>query len=173
MIEIELDASDNTKQTLPASKSGTGVEVDKQKDLLKIDKVDSNSVPSKKQHTVKSKDLHKVHPHKNSRVTTRIIRNGITAHIKGFNLFGFGRTIPVKLIDVSCKGVLIATQQKLPINKKITLTLLFETGKLFVIKAVVVRRSETISNEYGIKFVQYNDDLGDYLYETQEKLVFK
>jgi hypothetical protein len=88
-------------------------------------------------------------------------------------MLGFGKTTDVDLIDISCSGVMISTLQKLRINKKITLKLLFRAGKLFEINAIVARRSDSSRNEYGIKFDQYNNELGDYLYETQERVIFK
>jgi hypothetical protein len=163
MIENELDAPDNSQLA------------DKQQDMLVVDDFDGKSVLSE-QHT-ENIDLFffdsQTRLNTNSRVTTRIIRDGISVHIFRPYLFGFGKTIPVDLIDISCKGCLISTNKKLRINKKITLTLLFESGKLFVINAIVVRRSDLPRHEYGVKFVQNNNELGDYLYESQEMLRFK
>lgn len=110
---------------------------------------------------------------KNMRVTTRFIREDIAIAISFSGLLGFGKTISVDLVDIASKGVLISTNQKLGINKKITLTLQFKSGKVFVIQAIVVRCSSSLSNEYGIRFDRYNNELGDYLLETQEKLIFK
>lgn len=109
----------------------------------------------------------------NLRVATRFIREDIAASVEVFNLLGFSKTIAVDLLDITSKGVLVASDQKLGINKKIVLTLRFKSGEEFIINATVARRSDSPGNEYGIKFDAFNHELGDYLLETQEKLVFK
>jgi len=116
-------------------------------------------------------------PITNKRVATRYIREDIAASVCKISWFNFGfrfnKDIFVELIDISSKGVLIATSQKLPLNKKITLTLTFEDLKSFIIQAKVVRKALADQTQYGIKFDRTNDALGDYLLETQRKLVFK
>lgn len=116
-------------------------------------------------------------PITNKRVATRYIREDIAASVCKISWFNFGfrfnKDIFVELIDISSKGVLITTSQKLPINKKITLTLTFEDLKSFIIQAKVVRKALADQTQYGIKFDRTNDALGDYLLETQRKLVFK
>lgn len=111
---------------------------------------------------------------KNIRVATRFIRDDIAVSFSVSGLLGFGKTFSAELMDISTKGVLISTNQKLGINKKIILTLEFKSGKVFKINAIVAHNSDSLhNNEYGIKFDRYNNELGDYLFETQEKLVFK
>lgn len=114
---------------------------------------------------------------KNHRVATRYIREDIAASVCKISWFNFGfrfnKDIFVELIDISSRGVLIATDQKLPVNKKITITLTFEDHKSFVIEAKVVRKELAQEFQYGIKFDRSNDALGDYLLETQRNLVFK
>ncbi|MDO9164230.1 MAG: PilZ domain-containing protein [Methylococcaceae bacterium] len=116
-------------------------------------------------------------PITNKRVATRYIREDIAASVCKISWFNFGfrfnKDIFVELVDISSKGVLIATSQNLPLNKKITLTLTFEDLKSFIIQAKVVRKALADQTQYGIKFDRTNDDLGDYLLETQRKLVFK
>ena len=110
---------------------------------------------------------------RNRRTTTRLIYNNITASVNIEGIWSFAKAIPVDVIDISSKGVLISCKNKLLINKKVTLELEFKTGKAFKINAEVVRRSGASSSEYGIKFDDYENELGDYLFGTQEKLVFK
>jgi len=93
--------------------------------------------------------------------------------MKASGLLSVGKEIPVGLIDISSRGVLISTEQRFAINKKVILILRFKSDKVFVIKAMVVRYSSSLHHQYGIKFDSYNNDLGDYLLETQEKLRFK
>ncbi|NOU15665.1 MAG: PilZ domain-containing protein [Methylococcaceae bacterium] len=112
---------------------------------------------------------------KNQRLATRYIREDIAASVCKVSWFNFGfrfnKNIIAELIDISSKGVLIATDQALPLNKKITITLTFEDNKSFIIIAKVVRKAP--NSQFGIKFDRSNDELGDYLLETQRKLVFK
>ena len=110
---------------------------------------------------------------KNNRTTTRFIRDDITVTVKTPGRLYFGKPITVNLMDISCKGVLISTDKKFGINKQITLTLEFTSGKVFVIKAKTVRHTSLSLNEYGLKFDRYNNELGDYLLESQDKLIFK
>lgn len=88
----------------------------------------------------------------------------------GFNLFR--KPTPVELLDISCRGVLIATPENIRINAKILLLLEFKTGKRFKINAVVARKSGQIPYEYGLKFDRYNNDLGECLLSTQTDLKF-
>ncbi len=110
---------------------------------------------------------------KNRRVATRCVRPDIAAYISDLGLLSFGKTISVRLLDITSKGVSIATDKKLSANQKLTLTLCFYSGKTFVIKAQVVRIVPLSRFEYGIKFNRLNNGLGDYLLATQSQLVFK
>lgn len=110
---------------------------------------------------------------KNQRIATRFVREDIDATISDLGLLNMGKTFAVKLIDITSKGVLIESKKKLGINQTLTLTLKFKTGKVFVIKAKVARVSTSEKDHYGIKFDKYNNELGDYLLDTQTKLVFK
>lgn len=116
----------------------------------------------------------------NHRFATRYIREDITASISelGFSLINLGKfnsakPAAVELMDITSKGVLISTDKKLKINQELNLTLKFNSGKSFLIKAKVARISSTASNNYGLIFDHYNNELGEYLLETQSKLVFK
>jgi hypothetical protein len=115
----------------------------------------------------------------NRRVATRYIRNDIQAVFFKINFmtrFGFNffrRLIPVQLLDISTRGVLISTHQKLKLGTKITLGLKFDSGQTFRIKAVILRKSTESDYEYGIKFNECNNELGDYLVSTQSELKFK
>ena len=83
----------------------------------------------------------------NRRIATRFIREDISASISGLGLFGMGKALAVTLLDISSKGVLISTDQPLNINKKITVTLKFKSGKAFPIKSIVARGSDSSLNE--------------------------
>jgi hypothetical protein len=112
------------------------------------------------------------------RIGVRYVREDIAASVCKISIIifgiGFSREITVELVDISSKGVLISTTSKLRVKKKITITLKFEDNKSFTIKAKIVRGElSPRQNLYGIKFDRLNNDLGDYLLETQNKLVFK
>ncbi|MDP2901910.1 MAG: PilZ domain-containing protein [Methylovulum sp.] len=108
---------------------------------------------------------------KSHRIAAGFIRDEITASVNIGGLFGFGRTIPVDLMDITSKGALISAGQKLGINKKIKLALYIKSGKAFVINAVVARHTSVTDNEYGLKFDRHNNELEAYLLE--KKLVPK
>lgn len=114
----------------------------------------------------------------NQRRTVRYIRKDIEARICKESWFGalagswLRQEIPVELFDISNRGCLIGCAEKLAIEAKITVLLMFKTGMRFEIKATVVRKAEG-QDQYGIKFAQYNDKLGEYLLKTQGELTFK
>lgn len=146
-----------------------------QRDSLLIDTDFDDSELSDLQHPENITDVldNQSQSKKNIRVATRYIREDIAATVNVPSLLRFGKTISVKLMDIASRGVLISTNQRLGINKKLTLTLQFKSGKEFVIKGTIVRRSGLSGEEYGIKFDRCNDELADYLLETQGKLIFK
>jgi PilZ domain len=109
----------------------------------------------------------------NSRIATRYIREDIAVSITSKNLLGISKRVEATLLDITSKGVLVAATEKMAINKNIVLHLQFTTGKVFDIKAKIVRNAAADKNEYGIKYDLYNNELGDYLLETQSKLIFK
>lgn len=112
--------------------------------------------------------------HPNKRTCVRYIRSDIKAIVRNNGLLHFAAEIPVDLIDVGSKGVLIATDKKIGVNQKITLILHFNSGQSYTIKAKVVYVVKvSTSFRYGLKFDHYNNELGDYLFETQDKLLFK
>jgi hypothetical protein len=106
----------------------------------------------------------------------RYARNDIGASVLKIGLFNFSfranQGISVKIIDISSRGVLVAMNPKLPVNKKITLTIRFADFKEFQIPGKVVRKSEGSVVIYGIKFDHPSNELADYLLATQRKLTF-
>jgi hypothetical protein len=119
--------------------------------------------------------------YKNQRKTVRYVRKDITAFVSQadvfgtYSLFSYSRAIKVKLLDISSKGALIGGPSTLTLkmNKKIMLTLIFNSNRKFDISARVVRELIQGRRFYGIKFDKANDELGDYLLESQTDLVFK
>ncbi|WP_024300285.1 PilZ domain-containing protein [Methylomicrobium lacus] len=113
----------------------------------------------------------------NQRRTVRYIRKDIAASVRrvhGFARIGlawFGREIPVELMDISSRGCLIVSAEKLAVGATVFVRLRFDTGKGFEIKGSVIRKTE--DREYGIKFVEYNDELGDCMLQTQRELLIK
>lgn len=113
------------------------------------------------------------HTAKNHRIATRYVRDDIDALVIDMGFLSVGKPFLVRLVDITSKGALIESEKKLKINQAITLVLRFTTGKIFEIKAKVVRVSPTATNQFGVKFDKYNNELGDYLLETQVSLRFK
>lgn len=179
MLEDGFDAGDNRKDSLSAEESVIDLDAGdvQQQDILISDNTVSKNVIVDLNYSANIDDSFNFGSQtdfkKNNRVTTRFIRDDIAVAINVPGRLGFGKTISVNLMDISCKGALISTTEKLGINKQITLNLHFKTGKVFVIKAKIVRHSSASRNECGIKFDSYNNELGDYLLETQDKLIFK
>jgi hypothetical protein len=108
----------------------------------------------------------------NQRFAVRYIRTDIKASVLKAILFGIGRPVGLELVDISSKGALISTTKKIRKNKKITLILEFADGKTFKISSKIVRLVKNKMYQYGVKFDRFNDDLGNYLLETQENLIF-
>ncbi|MGR9071912.1 MAG: PilZ domain-containing protein [Gammaproteobacteria bacterium] len=115
-------------------------------------------------------DEHLAH---NKRNAVRYIRKDIDLSLRVSGFFNFKKPIPLTLIDVSSKGVLLATDKKFRLNKKITLEFLFNDNSKHTVEAVIVRRkfSEPL-NFYGAKFRRINDELGEQLLKTQTDLNF-
>ncbi len=109
----------------------------------------------------------------NNRFAVRYIRTNIKASVLKVRLFGLGKPLGLELLDISSKGALISTNKKIRKNKKITLILEFEDGKTFEISSKIVRLEKDQAFQYGIKFDRFNHDLGNYLLETQDDLVFR
>jgi hypothetical protein len=109
----------------------------------------------------------------NNRFAVRYIRTNIKASVLKVRLFGLGKPLGLELLDISSKGALISTNKKIRKNKKITLILEFEDGKTFEISSKIVRLEKDQTFQYGIKFDRFNHDLGNYLLETQDDLVFR
>jgi hypothetical protein len=88
----------------------------------------------------------------------------------------FGKEIFIELaelLDINCRGALITTHSIFRVNEKITLHLKFKSGRAFKINGIIAHRTVLEPCQYGIKFNRYNDELGNYLLETQSKLIFK
>lgn len=113
----------------------------------------------------------------NRRKSTRYIRNDIGVTIRKSGMFDFNflsnLDSSVKLIDISSRGVQIATNIHFPLNQKISLTIRFFDFKEFQIPSKVMRKKMGDLQIYGIKFDQVNNDLANYLLKTQRKLKFK
>ena len=113
----------------------------------------------------------------NRRMGIRYIRNDIGVSVRKIGVFNFSfranHGISVKLVDIGSRGALIATNIKLPVNKKVSLTIRFADFKEFQIPGKVARKSECSVVIYGIKFDHINNGLADYLLATQRKLTFK
>jgi PilZ domain len=113
----------------------------------------------------------------NSRIGVRYVREDIAVGVCTISLFSFGfvfnKEFVVELLDISSKGLLIATDKKLRVNQEINIFLKFENDHVFRRKGKVARRAEGPPYRFGIKFDRLSNSLGDYLLETQKKLIFR
>ena len=108
----------------------------------------------------------------NHRSAVRYVRNDITVSLRMLGLIKLSKKIPVELLDISSKGIAIECENKLRLNKKIILELIFSDNQKFSIDAKIVYQAEN-KKYYGIKFDGYNHKLGDYLLASQNDLIFK
>lgn len=117
----------------------------------------------------------------NLRKSVRYVRKDITAFISQPDIFGTYRlfsvscAVKVRLFDISSRGSLIAGPSGLDLrkNQKVMLTLIFDSNMMFEFTAKVVREVTEDRKLYGIKFDKVNNDLGEYLLESQSDLIFK
>jgi hypothetical protein len=112
----------------------------------------------------------------NRRMGIRYIRKDIGVTVRKIGMFNFNlganQDSSVKLVDISSRGVLIATDIKLSVNKQVFLTIRFADFKEFKIPGKVVRKAEGSIFTYGIKFDKTNNKLADKLLATQRRLSF-
>jgi hypothetical protein len=109
----------------------------------------------------------------NQRTAVRyIITTDITLTVCILGLFSFSRHIPVKLADISSKGAAFECDKSIPVKKKIELNLLFEDKTRFTIPAIIIHKKNS-AGLYGVKFNQFNNELGDYLLSSPNNLIFK
>ncbi len=115
----------------------------------------------------------------NKRKTVRYVRSDITAFINQadifgtFSLFSQSRTIRVRLLDISSKGGMIASSEKFKANRKLMLTLLFDSNKKFEIPVKIVREIIRKKNFYGLKFEKTNDELAEHLMSSESNWSFR
>jgi PilZ domain len=113
----------------------------------------------------------------NQRKSTRVIRKDIGVTLRQVGLLNFklfkNSEIAVKPIDISSRGILVATDTRLSVNKKVLLIIRFADFREFEIPSTVVRKSMGDVQIYGIKFDTVNNKLANHLLRTQKKLTFK
>ena len=114
----------------------------------------------------------------NRRLGVRFIRHDIQVTLcrAGMLELAFNamrKDLPVQLIDISSRGVLIKSDLKLNVNKKIILTLSFADSRQFQIPSIIVRKEKAGASLYGVKFEKTNHRLAEYLLITQKVLTFK
>jgi PilZ domain len=113
----------------------------------------------------------------NQRLGVRFVRDDIAVSVRKSSLFSLGLTtkkdFPVNLVDISSRGILIASPIKLNISKKISLNLCFADQREFDIIGTVTRKQDGEGLFYGIKFDKVNNHFADYLIVSQKNLTFK
>jgi len=108
----------------------------------------------------------------NQRTAVRYIRTDITVTLRILGLFNSSKYLPVKLLDLSSKGLAMTSEKKISLKTKVILSLTFKNGMNFKIPAKIVYKNKT-KKQYGVKFNQSNDELGDFILSSQEDLIFK
>lgn len=106
----------------------------------------------------------------------RYFRNDIGVTIRKIGLLNFSffanHDSSVKLVNISSRGILIATNMQIPLNKKVALTIRFSDFKEYEIPGKIVRKTQGVVLVYGITFDKVNNKLAEKLLATQRKLTF-
>lgn len=123
--------------------------------------------PSSRDADLSERPLH------NLRKAVRYGRTDIKASLCRKILFLQTKPFDVELCDISTRGAHVASKRTLSINASYVLTIAFSDGKTFEIEGKVVHKKSSLEDSYGFKFDAYNDDLGNYLLNTQTDLIFK
>jgi len=84
------------------------------------------------------------------RKAVRYSKSDIKATLTSKQWFKISKTIPIKVLDISSKGVCIAIEHKLTLNTKVVLNLELTEDYACIIPAKVVRLYST--TEYGLVF---------------------
>lgn len=108
----------------------------------------------------------------NQRTAVRYIRADIAATLCRHGLFMFTKKTPVKLLDISSKGASVECEMTLSLKKNIRLELVFKDNHEFIIPATIIYQTKN-KKKYGLKFDNFNDELGDYILSSQKDLLFK
>lgn len=86
------------------------------------------------------------------RKAPRVVRKDISVYLDKHQLFNLGAPIPVKLVDISARGMQISSSKKLIQNKILRFTLEFVDGKKFSVNAKIVRCEDIFLNLYELSF---------------------
>ncbi|NOR69228.1 MAG: hypothetical protein GQ532_05960 [Methylomarinum sp.] len=78
----------------------------------------------------------------NQRKHTRFIRDDIKASVLPVNFLGLKETIACKLIDICSAGLQLSTKEKFRTNTTLLLTLQFDNGREFKLKAKILRHTQ-------------------------------
>jgi len=108
----------------------------------------------------------------NQRTAVRYIRTDIIVTFRTLGFFSFSKFHPASLLDISSKGVAIECDKSMSLNTKVILKLLFEDKTEFKIPAKIIQKVKN-TKKYGIKFDQYNNEIGDYILSSRNDLLFK
>jgi len=108
----------------------------------------------------------------NKRIAVRYIGTDIIAALKLLGIFNSKKKYSIELIDISSKGVAIKSKKNIAVGKNIVLYLAFKDKTIFRIPAKIVYENKT-KQQYGVKFDQINNKLGDFLVSSRQDLLFK
>jgi hypothetical protein len=99
----------------------------------------------------------------NRRVGVRYPAPSAKITLRKSNLLNYGGEFSGHLLDISAKGALISCSEPLNKDTKLAIKIVFNDGTLFNLKGRVVR--EKSPHHYGLKFIDYNKFLDEYLYK--------
>ena len=113
----------------------------------------------------------------NKRTAVRYVRHDIVVTVIDNNFFQLTlskKELPMNVVNINGRGVLLRGKYKFALNKILLLNLRFNSGKAFKMKGKVVNKS-LVNGEYyyGVKFSLYQNELSEYLLETQQTLIIK
>jgi len=108
----------------------------------------------------------------NKRAAVRYLGGGVIAALKLLGILNSDKKHSIELIDISSKGAAIHSKKKISVGKKVILYLAFKDKTIFRVPAKIVYKNK-INHQYGVKFDQINNKLGDFLVSSGQDLLFK
>lgn len=109
----------------------------------------------------------------NLRKAVRYGRDDIKALLSRKSFFHSSKPFDIEVHDISTRGAHVISKRKLSIDGTYVLIISFGSDKTFEIPGKVIHKKPSSDDSYGFKFDAYNDELGDYLLNSQTDLVFK
>ncbi|GEM_PF-2339599 len=107
----------------------------------------------------------------NKRAAVRYLGGETVATLKLLGIFTSDKKHSIELLDISSKGAALKSTKSIKVGKKVILYLTFKDTTTFRIPAKIVYKTKN-SQQYGVKFEQINNKLGDFLVSSMQDLLF-